>query len=320
MSESVVTEATLAGQHTGIPGLEGRHEWNGAVVLNDRSVWPRYKLNRITGLHSLGDPEDRRENAVGRVGELPRRSRRRGKTIVYEGQVQARSLADLRLASAELRAAFADQEAEYQMLVTHAPEYSDASYFFWARALQCEIPDVQGSPFGASMGFERDFAIGVRVSDPRHYDAEGQDGTTLAISVGGGIVPPVTPPFTPALPTSSSGAGLVENTGTAPTDPTVDIYGPVSEPVLMNLTYSLELAFTGLTLLAGEFVRVDFRRRTVLLNGVSDYRGKVDLAASDWWAPGAPGLPPGGQTIALTSDAAIADPAHAEISFYPAYW
>lgn len=168
-------------------GLEGRHQWDGGVILNRRVddagdlLLPRYKLARIGGLSSLGDSEDVRELPVGREGEVPRRSLRRGKTVTYEGVTQARSLDDLRQAEADLRSAFYDQRAEKLMVVTPHPDYASGSRFYRARALAAEINDEQGAPVNVSLGYERSFIVSVRLSDPRYYDGVEQTESVLVL-------------------------------------------------------------------------------------------------------------------------------------------
>lgn len=110
-----------------IAKLEGTHSWNGgAVVLNDRDVWPRFKLSQINGLGSIGDTDDQRSNRQGRRGENVRPALRRGKTVSYEGTIHARSLMELRQAEEDLGAAFDPLTygglLEGEMVVTPHPE------------------------------------------------------------------------------------------------------------------------------------------------------------------------------------------------------
>lgn len=176
----IVLDVPPVGPGVAIWGLEARHTWNGAVMLNDLTSFPRYKLDRISGLTALGDSEDVRELAVGRLGEVPRRSFRRGKTITYEGRIQAQTLEEMREAEAALRAAFADQLTERRMIVTPHPSYRTGSRYFRARSLALEIADEQGSPFNITRGFQRAFVLSIRSSDPRYYDSE-EDVNSLVV-------------------------------------------------------------------------------------------------------------------------------------------
>lgn len=166
-----------------IPGVEGIHAWTPpgasepAIELNrikadDGSpVWPRYPVRAIPGLKSLADPEDNRDRPPGRRGELTRLSERRGKTVVYEGAIEARSLLELVEGDAALRAAFAEISTEGRMDVFWHPLLAAFSAvppkFYEARALTCDIVDVQNSK-----RWERLFVIGLRNGDGRYFDEE----------------------------------------------------------------------------------------------------------------------------------------------------
>lgn len=301
----------------GILGIEGRHQWNGGIVLGDLSVSPRVKIEEISGLRSLAEGEDNREGAVGRRGEVTRNSFRRGKTLAYELLLQARSLADLRGLASDLAAAF-DDLGEGRMLVTPHPEYAAGfTRYFRARALSLdEGPEILNPQ--ARWPYQQSFALGLRMSDTRFYEPQAVIASTSAVVISGGLAPPFTPPI--LLPDTTEGAGSVnlENHGNAATDPIVDIFGPVADPVLTNLTAGRTLAFTGVEISGGAFLRIDFWARTVKLMGTSDYRARIDWNASDWWNPGVPGLAPGENQIQLRG-AAIVDPAKAQFTFNPAY-
>jgi hypothetical protein len=305
--------STLAG----ILGKEARHQWNDSVTMGDLTDSPRVKLDAIGGLQSLPDPEDIRESAMGRRGEITRNSFRRGKTVVYEGRVQARTLAALRQLMSELASGF-DSLAEGRMLVTPHPDYAEGfSRFYNTRALTFEPGDEELNPF-ARWQFQQPFALALRMSDARFYDPQALIESTGAIATTGGLTLPFTPPVT--FPETSEGAGsvTVTNEGNAAADPVIDIYGPVTNPTLSNLTLGRELAFEDLDLGASTFLRIDFATRQVLLEGTSDYRSKIDWGASDWWDSNVNGLEPGENQIQLRGDS-IADPAKAQITFNPAY-
>lgn len=94
-----------------VPGLEARHRVvgpGGEVILNDPTVWPRYKLAEIPGLRSSADADDQRDVLRGRRGEIQRPSVRRGKTVVYRGKILGRNLTEVLLGEANLRKAVRD--------------------------------------------------------------------------------------------------------------------------------------------------------------------------------------------------------------------
>ena len=82
------------------------------------------------------------------------------------------------------------------------------------------------------------------------------------------------------------GAKPISNLGNAPVYPRVRIYGPCTQPRIENQTTGKALEFdASFSLLAGEFLEIDFQVGTVLLNGnpLNSRYQFVDFAASEWW-------------------------------------
>lgn len=265
-------------------GLEGIHVWDDLLPINANDAWPRIKLTRINGLSGLGDADDVRAAAVGRSGEIPRLSFRRGKTIAYEasvgdgGGIQARSLAELRDYEAQIRAAFADLQ-EKRMTVMPHPAHDSGERFFYARALDLEIPDAPASPFNVHHGHARDLALSVRCSDSRYYDGEE-------------IVDSV------AINTSMT----VSHLGTAPTDPIIELTGPITSGVVGSSTLGTYLALipppAGTSAVpAGKVLTIDFAQRTLTLDDGADRRQCLNLGGSNWWDSGVWGLAPGDNVL-----------------------
>lgn len=170
-----------------LPGVEGIFAWTPpgdtepAVELNrlkadDGSpVWPRYRVKRITGLNGTGEPESNYDRPPGRALEIPRRSERRGKTAVFEGLIEARTLVQLREAEADLRAAFDALSGEGRIDAFWHPLLEDFEdvppKYFEARSLTCEIAEVQ-----ESKTWTRSFVIGLRLGDRRYF---GRSDTSI---------------------------------------------------------------------------------------------------------------------------------------------
>ncbi len=158
---------------TYIPGIEGLHSWTPpgaakpAVTLGEGV----YKLRGIVGLGSLGDIEENADAIVGGIGENQHPDERRGKTVVYEGRIDADSLLELREAETALRAAFADRSALGHMDLAAHPDNVELAgqtpKFFEAKAMNCDVADQQ-----ASKRWSRNFVIGFRLGDPRVFDGE----------------------------------------------------------------------------------------------------------------------------------------------------
>jgi hypothetical protein len=301
--EPEVTEVQTGGE---LLGLEGRHRWDDKITLNDKSAWPRYNCQRITGLYSLGDAENLSDAPVGRSGEIPRRSFRRGKTISYEGNVEARSARELRGAIRDLKAAFADLATEKQMSITPHASYSAGSTYFFARAMDCSVvEELVVGPSHRTRGHMRPFAVSVRASDQRYYDGVTQAVETAPPVAGGGSAPPFIPPFILAPADEVSGFASLHNVGTIPAEPKVTFYGPVTDPMLENTTLGIRLALTGIAIGENDSVVLDFRSRRILYNGFIDVSGKLNEGISDWWDSDV-GLPPGVQSIRFSGLSASA--------------
>lgn len=142
--------------------------------------FPWYQLKLISGLHSLGDPEDRRDSPVRREGEIPRLSYRRGKTVTYEGLIKARTLLQMRQAEESLRTAFASEEREGRMDVAPHPLNPEfvgiPRKYYEGRSLGVEIIDQQNTP-----NFWRQFMVAVRLSDAKFYEAEGEVDSIVTV-------------------------------------------------------------------------------------------------------------------------------------------
>lgn len=288
--------------------LEARHAWSGGVTLNRKvddagvAVWPRYELQRIGGLGSLGDIDDQRRDRIGRRGELPLPALRRGKTVTYEGEILARTLLELRTAEQALLAAFDPVTyagaQEGRMDVTAHPDavglLPGLARFFRGRPLSCSVEESQGKP-----DWRRGFAVALRMADPRVY------------------APTLLGPYSTGAFAAGVASVVVANPGTVETDPTIAVTGPTAATwSVENVTTGRRLEFDNFALVAGETATIDFAARTVVLAG-ADRADKLDLLTSDWWNRGEPGLASGNNTIELRS-ATSTGATVASVSFYAA--
>ena len=93
------------------------------------------------------------------------------------------------------------------------------------------------------------------------------------------------------------------------------LYGPCTDPQLENLTAGRTLAFTGLTLLRGQYVELDCARHTARIDSdpeLSVYN-RLDITASVWW----PLLP--GTNMVRYRAASAEEGAFAEIEYRDAW-
>lgn len=87
---------------------------------------------------------------------------------------------------------------------------------------------------------------------------------------------------------SPVGSATVTNAGTADAYPLLRVYGPCTDPSIQNVTQDKAIVFDGLTVLAGEFVEIDTRAKTIYYQGTAaDSRyDDLDFPSSAWWTLG----------------------------------
>jgi hypothetical protein len=140
-------------------------------------------------------------------------------------------------------------------------------------------------------------------------------GTSDAITAGeGGRSYPRTYPVTYAE-SSSVGAVTVTNDGNVAVPPLLRLYGPSDSPRVENQRTGERQLFPGLTLLAGDWLEIDSRERTVRLNGLATQSrlSLLDFANSSWLR-----LLPGQNTIRYYP-VSFGDGARLEARFRPAW-
>jgi len=305
-----------------ITGLEGIVT-AGGIVMNDRlATYPRVELSDIVGLRSLPDYEEIKDQAIGRLGEVPRNNTRSGKTITFEGIIKAQSIIDLRTHMALVSAAF---QGTGEMQFDHEPHASDPNAGSlptrWYRALPLACDPVeswpeQGKLGTATHGFEAVFSMPVRLSDPRFYWPTAVTGHDDTLSTGGGEAPPLTPDGESDPPSGNSLTVTVNNTGNTATEGIITITGRVWNPVVSNLTTGKFLRFDDLDVEAAEELEIDSKRRRIRRASGANNRHKLD-ETSDWWDPGEDFLAVGSNQIRLNGYVMGAG-AELDVEFYPA--
>lgn len=272
---------------TPVPKLEAQHVWGGGLTLGNASAHPWFELARVDGLGSLGEREDNRESATARALEIARRSLRRGKTVVYTGLIKARSAQELRLGEDLLQGAFRET-AETRMDIVPPAWFGGPSFFYYAGAMAADVVDEQTfAPQHLPSPWVRPFVVALRMSDPRVY-REWQVAPTVGRFAPEGLTLPVTLPVTiPAgsVVGSPQSAGLPSQVAvvndTAPTEPLIDVPGPLQGLWAYNDTLGVQLLMPSLVAPAGAVTRVDFSQRMVTVNGI-EVLGVVD-PSSTWW-------------------------------------
>lgn len=256
------------------------------------------------------------------MGEIPRRAVLRGKPVVYEGTVEARSQGELDTFHDALEKAFA-VTAERQMVISPRPPFAGGPYFYTARVTALDIPEEHPEVEALrrqTLGYERQFTLGLRLSDPRFYASVLKTYQTALLVPSSGLSLPWTLPVSLPAPGDSSASVTAINTGTAPVDPIVDLYGPGRALGIANDTIGVQLRTKStLQVAQGQFVRVNFRDRTLLLNGVDDVRSQLDRESTTWWDDPMNGIISGSNVMRFIGEN-ISDPAHAEITINDGLW
>lgn len=117
-----------------------------------------------------------------------------------------------------------------------------------------------------------DFIATLVAADPRIYSATLNQVTVQPAAVSGGAAFPYTFPVT--FSTSTTAVGAAQNTGTFAAPIVVDLYGPLTTPVLSDSTTGNRIALN-YTIGAGDVVTVDTLAHTVTLNGSGSLYSKL---------------------------------------------
>lgn len=285
----------------GAYGIEARHTF-GNVTLNNLSAFPFYKLDAkegILGLTDMPDSDEAVDAGYSRTGEVPRTAFLRGKTVTYSGRIVATTPQSLAVARSQLITACASRAVQRVDVIPHS-DYASGAQFFEGRAISCLIPDRVPSPSAMPTPFQRPFVIAFRLYDPRIYDA------APLVAESGAIV-------------ASAATATFNNPGSAPTEPVIEIHGPITNPTVENTTQSRKVVFQNITVVQGDFLEVDFANRTVKKNGIDDFRIKLNRLSTNWWDAGINGLEPGTNSLKLTGTSFTA-PAKIVVRFYAALW
>lgn len=137
------------------------------------------------------------------------------------------------------------------------------------------------------------FTMQLVATDPFKY-GDTLVGSTGLPSTAGGLAVPHAVPFA-LTSTITSGVVVMRNDGNASGPVLLRIYGPVTAPVVTHLGTGRAIALSSsLTIAAGDWLEVDMRRKTALLNGTAPRSGwLVERGWSDFEE--------GGNTWAFTS-------------------
>lgn len=159
------------------------------------------------------------------------------------------------------------------------------------------------------------FSVAWKAADPIAYSVAG---STVSVPPGGNFTGRTYPlSFNRSYPASYGGAGVVTvtNHGDYLTWPLVRMFGPLTNPSLTWQDGSGQLVFAGISVLAGDWLEIDTKAKTVTLDGDSGANRYSFLDFTQTvWAP----LQPGDNLLRFSATAAAA-PAQVEIDWSDAW-
>lgn len=280
----------------GILGKEAVHIWTpftgAALALNNLGATPRYMFETITGLHDLPDADNFRSNRIAAIGELTHPSGVRGKTVVYEGVIQARNSQEMRAMSNAMRTAFSERSREGTMTAVPHVAYGSEYHAYTARVESLKIDDSDivindGHPRSV---YQRGFMLSLRQSDPRYYL-----------------------PAHAVSEESDSGSVNVTNIGSAHVDPIITIGGAFGTTAIGR--QGGPVLVVDLTTGDVEELVFDFWARTVTVNnGETDVSSQINVMSSNWWDALVEGIPKGDSLVSHVGGTFIT------VEFTPASW
>lgn len=121
--------------------------------------------------------------------------------------------------------------------------------------------------------------VTLEAPDPRVYGPQQTNTVGMALGAGGRSYPRIYPYTYGVL--GSGGTITVENDGSRESFPVAYVYGPVTNPVVENVTQGKQIKVL-LTLIPGDFLTIDFWNRTIVLNDQAS-RYYAITGQSAWW-------------------------------------
>lgn len=266
------------------------------LALNDQSLrdfssqgwW--IEITSIDGIWDA-DVRDDRQVLPNRSGEQSGQLYYAGKTITLTGTVRAHDIANLRAGQRALQVAFGDLGAHD--LFFQAMGDANPLFITCKKNQPIQMPEAQ-----SDAGIKRSFTVSLRADDPRAYSSFESSfnftsdlfGATKARRTYPRIWDIAGKPnrrsYSPVVGGGSS--VVLFNGGTAETYPLTILNGPMTNPVIKNLTTGLQIVWSNFVLNAGQTLVVDHYQGRILLNNQTEFYDGLDVINSDFWP-----LPPG---------------------------
>jgi len=228
------------------------------------------------GATGLGFPQVRLDeyNRPGIHGATVAHTLYGGRTITLDGTIRGADRTSFMANRAALEAAVSLKLDSVNVPIPRTLYLLDLDYSAYqvqvvTRSFQCELT----SP---TMG---KWQLQLEAMD---YILESQTISTITgyLPQSGGVVYPVIYPI--HFGASSGGSVVATNLGNAPAYPTVTLYGPMINPVVANDATGESIRLN-LTLVAGDVVAIDMRRRLIVQGTATNKMGSL-VQGSKFWA------------------------------------
>lgn len=259
-------DLAIIGTGTSHPaGIEAVFEYNG-LVMNNRKLIDTYLLTTIDGLADA-DVRDQRQVNPNYHGETAFNAWYGGRTLAITGRIRAHEIKKLRDMQESLKLGFGSLQELPLRIISNFTNHQIEIMCRKSQAIA--MTEVQ-----QNFMFTRDFLITLRASDPRFRSVNQVVETAPNLGTTFGPINPV-------------------NQGNHRSQPVITIGGPITDPVITNLTNGEVMTFEG-DLASGEILEIDILKRTIRDQTGANMFKMLDVQ-SDWLE-----ITPGANNIELT--------------------
>jgi hypothetical protein len=246
---------SLEGSGTAFPpGLELVFEYN-QMIFNKLDTIDKIRITRIDGFADA-DVRDNRENNPSADGEMALDAFYGGRTIAFTGRIEAYRLEKLRDMQQAFRQAFTDIHTEYPLImhgygfvddgnggIMRGPSLQRTGQIYCKKFQPITMTEEQ-----QDFRFFREFMLTLRASDPR-FSSYMPNLSQWQASSAGSVT---NAPFPNVI-----------NIGNYMALPTIELHGPMTNPVITNTRSNESIKLIG-TIAAGNVWTIDVGDKTLL--------------------------------------------------------
>jgi hypothetical protein len=237
---------------------DGQLEYNGYVLGDDVTTF----MVSLTGWEDLPPIDSSNTLKPASYGAWAGKKLPGQRILTWNGRFAPEETSNWADALSSLKRAFTIPTADEELTIVVRTR--DDVKIVYGAVTQRAIPmDYSYSYFGANV------TIQFECSDPRKYSlSENTRFISMPSDTEDGLDYPLVYPLDYGVDTIISDL-IVENEGDAPSPVILTFTGPVTNPTLLNSTTGYQIGFN-IDIADGEFLEVNTRTGTVLLNGTAD--------------------------------------------------